>query len=106
MEPLRFAVLPVAKANKGGHYMSDKSDSNRKNGLGFWTILVGGGFLIFTLPLQLLINYSVSIDTATSMVIGTVIWLVWLVWVIAAIVLATVWLVRRLRKSGRDPGEK
>lgn len=68
--------------------------------LGFWVLLVGVGFLVASLPLQFLINASVSVDTTASMVLGTLVWIFWIAWLVAAVGLLAVWAFQKVRRSG------
>lgn len=82
--------------------MSESESPAQGSRLGFWTLIIGVGFLVAAIPLQLLINVFLRIDGAAGMILSTFAWLLWLTWLIAAIVLFIVWIIRTARGSGKS----
>ena len=75
-------------------------------GLGRWTAIVGGSWLLATIPIQLAINTALAadpLDGVVGQVIATVLWLAWIAWLIAAVVLGILWIVRTLTRRPATP---
>lgn len=75
-------------------------------GLGRWTAIVGGSWLLATIPIQLAINTALAadpLDGVVGQVTATVLWLAWIAWLLAAVILGIVWIVRTLTRRPAAP---